>query len=185
VVSDVIPLASGSKISSLSLGDPLTVNLAVGPLFQVDTKGLAVGASLTDFQAATTTDALRVGQEVAIQVSAFTAANGSTFAIANNTGTVTLRWSRFTASPTGAVTAAQVNITNMPAYFGVTSSSIFGVQVFQGTQGTGIRGVTNLDGVANAGNLNANNPVAFRALYIEDQTNTVDPAFFAAKIRQQ
>lgn len=187
VVTDIIPAAASSKIGSLNLGDELTVNLptAGGTVFQADTKGLAVGAALTNFTGASGTSGIRMGQEASIYVSSFTAASGTTPAISNNTGTVTLRWSRLTASPTGALSSTLINLTNLPGYFGVTSASVFSVQIFPGTQGQGTRGVTNLDGITSTANLNANNPAAVRALYMEDAGNTLNPAFFAAKVRQQ
>lgn len=186
VVTDIIPAATSSKIGNLNVGDELTVNLptAGGTVLQADTKGLAVGAALTNFTGASGTSGIRMGQEASIYVSSFTAASGTTPAISNNTGTVTLRWSRLTASPTGVLSSTLINLTGLPGYFGVSSASVFSVQIFPGTQGQGTRGVTNLDGITSTANLNANNPAAVRALYVEDAGNTLNPAFFAAKVRQ-
>jgi hypothetical protein len=187
VVTDIIPAASGSLISSLSIGAPLTVNLATAPIFHVDTKGLSVAnsfpASYGNFANATTTAALQLGQSVAIHVKAFTIANGTTAAISDNVDTVTLRWSRFTATPTGALSASLLNINTLPVYFGFGPSSVFGVEIFTGTPGA--HGVTNLDGILNGSAPAASPAVGIRALYINNAANTFsNQAFFAAKVRQ-
>jgi hypothetical protein len=57
------------------------------------------------------------------------------------------------------------------------------VQTFPGTPG--IRGVTNFDGVLDGSGLNLLKPVALRALFIENTSNSASPAFFAAKVRQR
>ncbi len=185
IVTDIIPLGTNSLIGSLTIGAPLTVNLAPNPIFYVDSKGLPVANSFPTnygaFTQSTNTTGLHVGQTVAVHVAAFTAANGTTAAIANQVDTVTLRWSRFTATPTGAATNALFNVTNLPGYFGFTSSSVLQTEIFLGTQGT--KGATNLDGISN-GNAPGTNPVGVRALFIEDPGNTLSPAYFAAKVRQ-
>ncbi|HTQ58598.1 MAG TPA: hypothetical protein VMI32_00110 [Candidatus Solibacter sp.] len=182
LTTDIIPAGTNSKIGGLSLGDALTVNLAAGPAFWVDTKGLAVGAATGNFQGMTDTTALHLGQSVAVHVVSFTAANGNTLAIANGVDTVTLRWSRFIATVNTASTP-EFGITGLPGYFGFTAASIFGIQTYAGTLGAD--GVTNLDGITTSGNLTANQPVAIRALFIEDPANSLNPPFFAAKVRQQ
>jgi hypothetical protein len=182
VATDLIPAGTNSNIGSLSLGDPLTVNLANGPAFWVDTKGLAVGAATGNFQGMTDTTALHPGQSVAVHVVSFTAANGATPAIANGVNVVTLRWSRFISTVNTASTP-QFGVTNLPGYFGFSAASIFNIQTYAGTPGAD--GITNLDGITTTGNLNANQPVAIRALFIEDPGNTINPPFFAAKVRQQ
>jgi hypothetical protein len=190
VVTDIIPAASGSLISSLGIGAPLTVNLTTagaGPIFYVDTKGLTVASnfptSYGNFTQATNTGGLQLGQSVAVHVKAFTAASGTTAAIANNVDVVTLRWSRFTATPTGTLSGAFFNINTLPAYFNFAQSTIFGVEIFTGTEGAD--GVTNLDGILNGNSPVATTPVGIRALYIDDPGNTFTQAFFAAKVRQQ
>ena len=182
VVTDLIPAAANSLIGSLKIGDGLIVNLAANPTFLVDTKGLSVlPGVLSNFAGQNTTTAIHLGQSVAVHVSAFTAAAANTFASANNTDTVTLRWSRFTATPQTAATPA-FSITALPSYFGVTQASIFNVQTTTGTPGT--LGVTNFDGVSDASSLNTARPVALRALFLENPGLTANPAFTAAKIRQ-
>jgi hypothetical protein len=181
IVTDLIPAASNSLIGSLSIGTPLTVNLANNPnLFLVDTKGFLVGGSLGNFQGATTTAALHLGQTVAVHTTSFTAASGTT-AASSNTDTVTLRWSRF-ISTTSIASSPAFTVSALPGYFGFTQASALQIQSFGGTQGT--RGVTNFDGVTSTGNLTPGNPVAVRALFIEDAGNTLNPAFFSAKVRQ-
>ena len=185
VVTDILPAASGSLISSLSIGARLTVNLATGPIFHVDTKGLPIAnsfpTSIGHFTQSTDTTGLQLGQSVAIHVNAFTAANGTTAAIANNVDTVTLRWSRFTATPAQPLGSSAFFMNTLPAYF-VAPTTTFGAEIFIGTPGA--KGVTNLDGIAN-GSAPASTPaVGVRALFIDTTANTFNPAFFAAKVRQ-
>ena len=186
ITSDIIPAATNSKINGLNMGDPLTVNLGLiaGSGFLTDTKGLPVGGALAAFQGATDTTVIRPGQVVAVHVNTFTAANGTTAAIANNVDTVTLRWSRFIANPVGASSPPLFQVNSMPGYFGFGNPvETFGAQIFLGA--VGADGVTNLDGIANGGTvLVPTPPVGMRALYIENATNTFSPAFFAAKVRQ-
>jgi hypothetical protein len=183
IVTDIVTAATNSVISGLGIGSPLTVNLSTGsnpPSFWVDTKGLPVGAPTTNFQGATGTTVLHLGQSVDIHVNAFTAANGTTAAIANNVDTVYLRWSRFIATVGNNPNTLEFNITALPGYFGFTQSSLFDVQTFGGTPG--LDGVTNLD-FPTSGLVSAA-PVGIRALYLQNSTNTQDPVFFAAKVRQ-
>ncbi len=182
ITSDIIAAATNSKIASLNMGDPLTVNLSTTVAtggFLVDTKGLPVGGALGNFAGGTTTAVLHLGQSVAVHVVNFTAASGTTAAIANNVDLITLRWSRFIATVKSANTPL-FGVTNLPGYFGFTSASNFDVQTFVGPDG-----VTNLDGLsANTSNLSVSSPVAIRALFLEDSGTTLDPAFFATKVRQ-
>jgi hypothetical protein len=183
-VTDIIPAASNSLITSVGIGAPLTVNLGTGASFRVDTKGLAVGANNTsNFTSGSDTTALRLGQSVAVHVNAFTAASGTTAAIANNVDTVTLRWSRFTATAVGSLSPSLININTLPPYFSFNPTSSFEVQIFSGIQGQGTD-VTNLDGIQD-GNPPQAAPLGIRALFIEDPGNSLAPAFFAAKVRQQ
>ncbi len=187
VVSDILPATTNSKIGSLNIGDPFIVNLANAPLFYVDSKGLQVQNSYPSsygaFFGQTDTSALHLGQVVAVHVNSFTAANGNTPAIANGVDTVTLRWSRFIAPVAAGSAPGLFNITGLPGYFYINQANILGVQVFVGTQGT--EGVTNLDGIANGSSPAATPAVGVRALYLEDPGYTLNPPFFAAKVRQQ
>jgi hypothetical protein len=184
VTTDIIPAATNSLIGSLTIGAPLVVNLSAGPTFYVDSKGLPVANSFPTsygfFTQSTNTAGLHVGQEVAVHVTAFTAAVGTTFA-SSTTNIVALRWSRFIATPSGASTNSLFNVTALPGYFGFTSSSILESEIFTGVQGT--NGTTNLDGIPN-GSAPGSDPVGVRALFIEDAGNTLTPSFFAAKVRQ-
>ena len=184
VVTDLIPAAQNSLIGSLRIGAGLNVTISnsVKP-FLVDTKGLPLqanfGGNFGSFSGQTNTTAMRLGQTVAVHVTAFTAAQGTTIA-SSSSDTVTLRWSRFTATPTTPFTPNTFNLTGFPSFF--AASGIVEVQAFSGTPGT--RGITNFDGIADASSLNASKPVALRTLFIENSTNSAIPAFFAAKVRQ-
>jgi hypothetical protein len=181
-VTDKIQSPTGSLIGGLKTGDLLTVNIASPQPFFVDTKGLLVPAGSKGlFQGQTDTSAVHPGQAVAIHVTAFTAASGTTIASAT-ADTVTLRWSRLIASLTGAMQPGQINVDNVPSYFLITPSSIFPTQVFTGTLGAD--GVTNLDGVTTASSLNASLPVALRVLYLDNTNHSAPLPFMAAKIRQ-
>jgi multisubunit Na+/H+ antiporter MnhE subunit len=183
VVTDKTQAATGSLIGALNIGDRLTVNISTSAGgFLVDTKGLAVGTfgSFTNFSGQTSTSAVHAGQRIAVHVTAFTAASGTTPASAT-VDTITLRWSRLIAGISTTSTTL-INVNSLPSYFGLASGSILPTQVFSGTLGA--HGVTNLDGVADAGGLNASLPVAIRALYLQSTTNSANPAFFAAKVRQ-
>src|SRR6266852_6311161 len=180
VVTDKVQLATNSLISGLNTGDLLTVNITT-PTFLVDTKGLAVPAgSLGQFQGQSDTNAVHPGQTIALHVTVFVAANGTTIAAAT-ADTVILRWSRLIATPTTA-SATTVNVNAVPSYFNITPASVFPTQVFSGTLGS--QGVTNLDGITTAAKLIVNRPVGLRALYLENTTNSAQFPFMAAKIRQ-
>jgi hypothetical protein len=179
-VTDKVQLATNSLISGLNTGDLLTVNITT-PTFLVDTKGLAVPAgSLGQFQGQSDTNAVHPGQTIALHVTVFVAANGTTIAAAT-ADTVILRWSRLIATPTTA-SATTVNVNAVPSYFNITPASVFPTQVFSGTLGS--QGVTNLDGITTAANLIIGAPVGLRVLYLENTTNSAQFPFMAAKIRQ-
>ena len=186
-VTDMVQAPTpNSLIGGLKTGDRLTVNIpTVNPSpFQVDTKGLAVpSGSLVLFQGQTTTTAIHPGQTIAVHVTKFVAANGSTIAAAN-ADTVILRWSRLIATPT-TTSSTTLNVNAVPSYFNITAASVFPTQVFTGTLGA--QGITNLDGITDAANVNTSppvHPVGLRALYLENTTNSAPFPFMAAKIRQ-
>jgi hypothetical protein len=181
IVTDIIPAAQGSFIGTLKIGDGLTVNLFNNHPFLVDTKGLSIlPGSLNNFSGQTDTTAMHFGQTIAVHVTTFTAANGTTLAT-SNTDTATLRWSRFTSTPQAANTPT-FNATNLPTYFGFAPGSFFTVQTTPGTPGAA--GVTNFDGIPDGSGLNSANPVALRALFLENTSISANPALFAAKVRQ-
>jgi len=176
IVTNLLPAAQNSVIGPLKIGDGLTVNLSgsVQP-FLVDTKGLPVqnnfAGNFQNFFGQTTTSAIHLGQTVAVHVTTFTAAQGTTIA-SSTVDTVTLRWTRFTATTSAAATPA-FSITGFPSFFNATG--IAQVQSFS---------QTNLDGISSTSGLVVSNPVAMRALFIENTTNSASPAFYAAKVRQ-
>ena len=183
IVTDLLPAAQNSLIGSLHVCDGLTVNLAnnTNP-FLVDTKGLPVDqldpGTLNNFATQTTTGAIHLGQTVAVHIIApFTAANGNTIA-SSSADTVTLRWSRLT-SAVAPVSPTIFDVSAIPPYFNFTSNSAFQVQVFTNTVPP-----TNFDGVTDATQLVNTKPVAVRALFFENLGNTLNPAFFVAKVRQ-
>jgi len=182
-VTDKVQLATNSLISGLKTGDLLTVNISTNPIAQpffVDTKGLAVPVgNLGLFQNQSDTSAIHPGQTMAVHPTAFVAAIGTTPAIVT-VDTVTLRWSRLTASAVSSTTQL-LNVTALPSYFNFASSSQLAVQLFVGTPGT--QGVTNFDGVTDGSGIIVK-PVSVRALFLENVGNTASPAFFAAKVRQ-
>jgi len=181
IVTDLIPAATNSLIGNLHVGDGLVVNLVASPTFLVDTKGLSVLAgNLSNFVGQTNTTALHLGQTAAVHVIApFTAAVGTTLASANS-DTVTLRWSRITATPVAPFSPNIFNLTSFPSFLAATGTAE--VQDFAGTPGT--PGITNFDGITDASGLNASKPVALRTLFLENPSNSAVPAFFAAKVRQ-
>jgi len=177
IVTNLIPAATNSLIGSLKIGDGLTVNLAnTAKPFFVDTKGLPVASQFAavfgNFSNQTSTAALHFGQTVAVHVTAFTAAQGTTVA-SSTVDTVTLRGTRFTATASTATTPA-FSITGFPSFFNATG--ITQVQSFPPT--------TNLDGITGTDSLVVGKAVAMRALFIENPSNSALPAFFAAKVRQ-
>lgn len=188
IVTNLIPAATNSLIGSLSVASKFTVNIVNNPNpFLVDTKGLPVvnnfAAIVQNFTGGTNTGAIHLGQTVAVRVTAFTAANGN-IPPSSTVNTVTLRWTRFSAN-TATAASGLFTISALPGHFGFNQGVSFGVQTFtNGSQGAD--GITNLQGFpGDTSNLTASSPVAMRALFIEDPTNIQNPAFFAAKVRQQ
>src|ERR1700730_1543171 len=185
VTTDKVQAATGSLIGGLNVGDPLAVNIALNPNpFLVDTKGLMVrqnfSGTVSNFTNFNNTAAIHLGQTVGVHVTSFTGATAIASASCN-IDTVTLRWSRFTATPTSQASPA-FDVNTIPAYFNITPASFFEVETFLGTPGAD--GVTNLEGIADVNAINDSKPVALRALYLENSTNSAAPVFFAAKVRQ-
>jgi hypothetical protein len=164
IVTDLIPAATNSLIGTLHVGDGLVVNLAASPTFLVDTKGLSAvpAGNLSNFVSQSNTTALHLGQTVAVHVIApFTTAVGATLASASS-DTVTLRWSRITATPVAPFSPNIFNLTSFPSFLAATGTAE--VQDFAGTPGT--PGITNFDGITDASGLNASKPVALRTLFL-------------------
>jgi hypothetical protein len=187
IITNLIPAATNSLIGSLSVGSKFTVNVANSPTpFSVDTKGLLVAnccaSSYGSFANATDTTAIHLGQTVAVHVTLFTAASGTTPA-SSTVSTATLRWTRFTAN-TAIAASGTFTINALPGHFGFTQGITFVVQTFT-TGSQGADGITNLEGFpGDTASLTVNSPVAMRALYFQNPGNTLNPAFFAAKVRQ-
>ena len=185
VVTDKIEAATGSRVGGLNVGDLLTVNIPSPKPFLVDTKGLAVSSfapgTFANFSGQTSSSAIHPGQNVLLHVTAFTAASGTTPASAT-ADTVTLRWSRVSSSVQAAASPT-FQVVGLPSYFGFAAGSLFGVETFTGTAGGD--GITNFDGITDATGLTpATPPVEVRALFLESTTNSANPVFFAAKVRQ-
>lgn len=190
VTTDKQTATPTSLISSVNIGDLVVVSLPPPPTvpnpFLVDTKGLPVTSCcatiITTFTSGTNTDAIHVGQTVALHVTGFTPASGSV-PPSVNVDTAILRWSRFIATATGAASTTSINVKDLPSYFAFTPASIFAVQIFTGTPGG--PGVTNLDGLPTAANVVIDKPTAVRALYfLQNDTTPATPPFAAAKLRQ-
>src|SRR6267143_2187773 len=186
VVTNLIPAAQNSLIGSLHIGDALTVNLS-NPVFPflVDQKGLPVGNNyqgiFLNFSNQTSTSAIHLGQVVTVHATApFTAAVGVTIA-STFSDTVTLRWSRFTATVQTASSPA-FNLASFPFYFGLPQGTPLTVQTFP--VALGFTRFTNFDGVVDSSFLDPLKPVAIRALFLENTTNSANPVLFAAKVRQ-
>jgi hypothetical protein len=184
VVTDIPSESTTNSLigSSLHVGDLFAVNLTSANTFEVDNKGLAISGfgSITNFLGQNTTSAMHFGETVAVHITSFTAATASTFATAN-TDSVVLRWSHLTATASIQGTTNVLNIDNLPSYFGISPATSFVVELFPGTQGT--PGVTNFDGVTTGTGVASSQPVAIRALYLQNAGNSANPAFFAAKVR--
>jgi hypothetical protein len=182
VTTDKQQAATNSLIAALNTGDPLLVNLSttVQP-FEVDEKGLNVEqadpGTLNNFANATNTTAIHLGQTVAVHVTAFTAAAGTTSASAI-VDKVILRWTRFSASVVTS-SSSLITINTLPSYFNFTSASNFSVQAFVNAPRSTI-----VDGVTDLGSLSTTKPVEIRALFFENSSNSLTQAFFAAKVRQ-
>jgi hypothetical protein len=180
--TDKIQAAQNSLIGGVNVGDQITINLLTPNPFLVDVKGLLVPpGNVGLFAGATNNTVLRLGQTVAVHATSFTAASGTTLALVT-ADTVILRWSRFTSTVATTLTPSTFTITGFPAYFNLAGTTNLEVQIFTGTPG--VDGVTNLDGITDATGLSANAPVALRALYIQNATNSSQFAFFAAKVRK-
>ena len=176
--------ASNSLIGGLNIGNLLTVNIPAPNPFLVDTKGLPMNTvspgSLSFFANQTNTAAIHLGQTVALHVTSFTPAAGTTPA-SSVAATVILRWSRFTATPVSS-TLTLLNVTGLPSYFNFTPAAQLVTDLFPGTRGT--KGVTNFDGIVDGTGISSLKPVALRALFLENPGSTANPALFAASVRQ-
>lgn len=179
VANDMFLKAAGSIIgSNMLVGAPVNVNLATGAKFAVDTKGQNVPlADSANFASSNDTSVLKPGQTVAVRVTSFTPAAGSTFAIATS-DSIDLRFTRVSGSVALVAAPNSFSIQNLPPYFGTTTARI--VQLNQIVFPSGA--ATNYDGITSASDLNVNDIVSIRALYFP--TSATQP-FSAAKVRKQ
>ncbi len=133
-------------VAGVNVGNPITVTLQAGATFPVDTDGLTVGVTVpaglkVAFEGATDTSQLIPGQEVEIRVR--TLAVGPPITVATNR--VRLRFSRFTATVSGAPAGSNFNVGSLPSVF--TSAGITLIQVQTSAQ-TVFEGVTDVTGIA-------------------------------------
>ena len=176
VANDIFLAPTSSLIgNNLSIGDPVTVNLATGATFGVDTKGLIVPADATTFESANDTSVLRAGQTVAVRVASFTAAGSSTPASVS-ADFVGLRFSRVTGGVASSSPPNVFFINNLPPFFGVTGQ--LQVQLNQAVSPD--TAPTNFDGVPAFSSFTTGQTVSIRALYFGATSAT---PFTAAKVR--
>lgn len=169
--------STGSLIgTNLPLGATVTVNLGAGAAFGVDTKGLLVPAEATTFSGSNDTSVLRAGQTVAVRVSSFTAASGSTPASVT-VNFVDLRFSRVTGSVSSVAAPTSISLQSLPPFFGQTTTEIAELN----TTVVPSSAPTNYDGVADGTGLTVGNTVSIRALYFGP---TSAMPFTCAKVRK-
>ncbi|HEV2195659.1 MAG TPA: DUF4382 domain-containing protein [Candidatus Acidoferrum sp.] len=180
VANDLFQPSSGSLVGTkLPLGSTVTLNLSTSPAatFGVDERGLTVPADTTTFISANDTSVLRAGQDVAVHISTFTAAAGSTPATAT-ADVVELRFSRVTgtvSSPNSVSFSFQTS--SLPAYFGQTTIELAELNAASAPSSA----PTNYDGVSAGTGLIVGDTVSIRALYFGP--NSAMP-FTCAKVRK-
>jgi hypothetical protein len=177
VTNDLEEAPTGSLISSAVLGAPVLVTLAAGATFDVDVKGLLVPTQAISFEGATDTSVLFPGQEVAVQVTNYTAASGTTPATVT-ASLVNLRYTRVAGTVLASAPPTTVTLQNLPPFFGLTINPV--VQLSNGTPPSSP--ATNYDGVTSASGITAGTTQTFsiRALYFGPVATT---PFSAAKVR--
>ena len=181
VANDLFEPASSSLIgTNLPLGSTVIATLSVSPAatFGVDEKGLIVPADAGTFISSNDTSVLRAGQTVAVHVSSFTAAAGSTPASAT-VDFVGLRFTRVTGSVSSAAAPTSISIgsPSLPAFFGQINIELAELN----TASAPSTAPTNYDGVSDGFGLSVNNTVSIRALYFGP--SSAKP-FTCAKVRK-
>lgn len=181
VANDAYFSTSGSLLPKpFSIASPITVNLANGAIFGVDTQGLNVPADVTNFEGTLAATALLPGQTVALHVTNFQLTGGSPTGILVTADAVELRFTRVagTASIGGNGSSFSLSSTSLPPYFGFTTAN----QLVELTNGTPpSTNTTVYDGVTNSTNINTGQTYSIRALYF-GQLDAFP--FVAAKVRQ-
>jgi len=176
-VTDASFAASNSQLnSSVHPGDLVTVGVVAPQPFFIVSEGLTIPTN--SFSGSTDVSSIQPGQTVAISVSGFVAANGSSaFSTATANG-VALRFSRVTGTVVNS-TSPQFSATSFPPYFGFTINPL--VQITTTGPGT----TTDFDGTASFTEA-AGDAVSISALYFGSATSPIPPAwsFSAATIRR-
>lgn len=171
-VTDASFAPSNSVLSgSIRPGDLVSVGVLTPQPFLIVSEGLTIPAN--SFNGSTDVSAIQPGQTVAISVSAFVAANGSSaFGTATSNG-LALRFSRLTGTIVSP-TSPQFTTTNNPPYFRFVTNPL--VQITTTGPGT----TTDFDGTSSFTEA-AGDAVSISALYFG---TTVTPAFSAATVRK-
>jgi hypothetical protein len=176
-VTDASFAGSNSLLNgSIHPGDLVTVGVVTPQPFFIVSEGLTIPAN--SFSGSIDVSPIRPGQTVAISVSGFVAANGSSaFATATANG-VALRFSRVSATVVSP-TSPQFSTSNYPPYFGFTTNPL--VQITTSGAGT----ITDFDGTSSFTEV-AGDSVSISALYFGSTTSPTPPAwsFSAATIRK-
>jgi len=176
-VADASFAPSNSMLSgSIHPGDLVSVGVVTPQPFFIVSEGLAIPAN--SFDGSTDVGPIQPGQTVAISVSGFVAADGSSaFATATASG-VALRFSHTTATIVSP-TSPQFSTSNYPPYFGFITDPF--VQITTAGPGT----TTDFDGTSSFTEV-AGDTVSISALYFGSTTSSIPPAwsFSAASIRK-
>ena len=174
VTNEFVVSSTNSVIgSSLVLGDPVNVTLASPAPFAVDSKGYVV---VSNSFGGTDATVLQPGETVAVRLTKFTPASGSTFATATGTF-LYLRFTRVTGTVVNAAPPNVFSIQSLPPFFAVTTP--VNVQLSTGSPST------EFDGISSAAGVTASQTISMSALYFgppNTPTTSADP-FTAAKVR--
>ena len=178
VVTDASFAASNSQLrGSILPGDLVVVGVVAPQPFFIVSEGLTIPAN--GFSGATDVSPIQPGQTVAISVSGFIAADGSSaFGTATANGAA-LRFSRVTGTVVSP-TSPQFSTTNYPPYFGFITNPL--VQITTTGPGT----TTDFDGTSSFTEA-ASDTVSISALYFGSSTSPTPPAwsFSAATVRKR
>jgi hypothetical protein len=176
-VTDASFAPSNSLLNgSIHPGDLVIVGVVTPQPFFIVSEGLTIPTN--SFSGSTDVGSIQPGQTVAISVSGFVVANGSSaFASATAKG-VALRFSRTTATVVSP-TSPQFTASNFPPYFGFSTNPL--VQITTTGPGT----TTDFDGTSSFTEV-AGDTVSISALYFGSTTSPTPPAwsFSAATIRK-
>lgn len=167
VVTNFVAAQTSSLISGkVHLGDQVTLTLASSPTFAIDQKNLTIPAN--SFAGAQDTSVLFPDQVVAVRVTAFTAASGTTAGSAS-VNFVLLRFS--TISGTAVSSGPNFTFTPTPPFLGITGPA----------QTRETTGATLYDLSTSGTSLGASQPTGISALYIGQPSTAI---FVVSKVRQ-